>query len=256
MNAAGITHSGPQVERPTMTLEAGEVHLWYLEVDGVGDWAESRREVLSNAEEDRRVRFVFEKDRRLFLAAHVLVRLVLSKYAPVAPARWDFAEAENGKPFIVAPHPGSPLRFNLSHTQGLAAVAVTLGTEVGVDVERVQGSFDETLAKTCFTSAELQWLDDVPEPVKIDRFFDLWTLKEAYLKARGTGLAAPLQGFTIQPTGECEATVSFAESIDDEERAWEFFRHRPTAAHRLAVAVRRVSTEKKLRVHLFNARND
>jgi 4'-phosphopantetheinyl transferase len=245
-----------RTEETCMPLRNDEVHVWYLAVEpGSHNWALERREILSEREEDRRTRFVFEKDRRLFLASHVLVRSVLSKYAAIPPAEWSFAEHDNGKPFIIGPDGATLLRFNLSHTRGMAAIAVALDLEVGIDVEQISGSDDEHLAKTCFTEAERRGLDSLPEMERLDRFFDLWTLKEAYLKARGTGLSTPLQEFSVTPQGMTDASIAFTSAINDHPASWQFHRYRPSESHRLAVAVRRDSAQ-PMHVRLYNAQNE
>lgn len=223
-----------------MDLGADEVHVWFLPVEP-GSAGSSAKEdaVLSAAEELRRTRFVFEKDRRLYLASHILVRRVLSKYAEIPPADWSFAEGENGKPHITGPHGAPCFHFNLSHTEGLAAIAVTRDAEVGIDVELVHGIYDEQLARTCFTPTELKWIGEAGAARQLDRFFDLWTLKEAYLKARGTGLSTPLQELTVRPDAQTSAVIEFTSRIDDDSDSWQFERLRPTASHCLAVAVRR-----------------
>ena len=245
MASADSNHDGS-----LLRLERDEVHVWYVGVDEVGDPCPADDEkTLSLDEQSRGARFVFEKDRRLYLAAHVLARSVLSKYAAVAPSEWRFESEPGGKPRISGPAGVPALRFNLSHTHGLAAVAVTLDDEIGVDVERITSPVDMDLARNCFSPGEIAWLDSTPAAEQPNRFFEIWTLKEAYLKARGTGLSLPLKEFSVCAMGDVAATISFCGSIVDDPAAWQFHRSQITPQHQLAVAVRR-PTASPLRLSL------
>ncbi len=125
------------------SLAHGEVHVWYARVDLIGDAALAQyHSLLSRNEADRRNRYRFETDRRLFLVSHALLRLGLSRYVDVAPTGWRFVQNGYGKPEIAQPRTDPPLRFNLSHTRGMAALAVTLGREIGVDVENCRRKID------------------------------------------------------------------------------------------------------------------
>src|SRR5262245_46753562 len=138
-----------------------EVAVWYQWTEGIGAVDRSIDAVLSDGERARRDRFVFERDRRDFAAAHTLLRHVLSKYGDAAPADWRFEIESGGKPVLVDDQAGSPrLHFNLSHTNGLVACAVSRGCPVGIDVERctrVVGA--PQIAARYFTPQEQRLLD-------------------------------------------------------------------------------------------------
>jgi 4'-phosphopantetheinyl transferase len=115
----------------------------------------------------------------------------LSRYDSRPPGAWAFEEAPGGKP-VLAAHDASALSFNLSHTHGFVACAVTLGTEVGIDVENVDRNLRvQEIAERYFAPDELSDLAACPPDARAKRFFDFWTLKEAYLKAIGVGLSHP-----------------------------------------------------------------
>ena len=135
-----------------------------------------------------------------------------------------------------------PLEFNLAHTRGLVACAVALGRDVGVDVEWL-GRRGRTLeiAERYFSPSEVRDLRATPGPDRKERFFRYWTLKEAYVKARGEGLRLPLRRFSFHLDGPA-VRVSF-ESDSDDPRAWQFLIECPTPSHLLAVAVRRASND-------------
>jgi 4'-phosphopantetheinyl transferase len=194
------------------------VHLWYALSDEAEAEAASRQ-LLSDEELRRYDRLLLPEARHRFAVAHTLVRSVLSLYADVEPQAWRFSTGPHGKPEIA--HPGGlpPLRFNLSHTAGLSACAVTLDRDIGVDVEMTGRRVARMeIARRFFAPQEAAAVEAEPE-----RFFDYWTLKEAYIKATGRGLSMPLRE---------------APSLGEQPPGWHFFRDIPSPRHLCAVAVR------------------
>ncbi|MBI2567409.1 MAG: 4'-phosphopantetheinyl transferase superfamily protein [Candidatus Schekmanbacteria bacterium] len=195
--------------------------------------------LLSSDERDRRDRFHFQRHRHQFLVSHALVRTTLSRYSHVEPERWEFSTNAHGRPEIAVPCQSPPLRFNLSHTDGLIACAVALAVDVGVDVEdATRSTAVAAIARRSFSPAEVNALEALPGARQTDRFFSLWTLKEAYIKARGLGLALPLDAFTMLVDRGDAPSIQFSAAIADDPGAWGFHASAPTARHRLAVAVR------------------
>jgi 4'-phosphopantetheinyl transferase len=218
------------------------IDLWYVfeERAGLPGLLRRYRSLLAPEEVERQARLVRERDRRLFLISRALVRTTLSRYAPVDPGAWRFAAGEQGKPEIVAPSDLPPLRFNLTHTPGLVACAVAPGHEVGVDAERRDrpvACLD--LARRAFSAEERTQLEALPEQRRRERFFELWTLREAYVKARGEGmLRVPRDAVTFRLSPDAGAQASFDATWPDDPSRWRFFRVRPAESHRCAVAVR------------------
>lgn len=174
--------------------------------------------VLSEQERQRYRRFVYPRHRHQYLVSHALVRDVLSRYAPVSPEAWRFGTSPHGRPTILEPMEWRALKFNLSHTDGLSAVAVAWELAVGVDVEAVRMRADlRTLAERIFSAPEVEQLKVYP-----DRFFDLWTLKEAYVKATGFGLAIPLNRFSIVLSELERPRILFHASCPGRPEAWQF----------------------------------
>jgi 4'-phosphopantetheinyl transferase len=142
-----------------------------------------------------------------------LVRRVLSTYRPVAPEAWRFTTGSHGKPLL---DPDCGLVFSVAHTDGLTVVAVCTGDEVGVDVERVDRRVPLGVAGRWFAPAELEALAAAPEPERARRFLELWTLKEAYVKARGLGvIGLSLASFVIDPAGP-----RLQAAADDDPARW------------------------------------
>jgi 4'-phosphopantetheinyl transferase len=218
-----------------LTLGPSEVHIWYRATDAS---VRSALSLLSADERARHDRFLFARDRRDFAEAHALTRRVLSLYEDVAPADWMFEIAAGGKPFLPrGPTGTSPLNFNLSHTHGLVACAVARGVDVGLDVELTDRAVNARgISMRYFTRAEDAFILACPEGERRARFIELWTLKEAYIKAVGRGLAHPLDkfGFALEGAGDLVFDPPPGESADE----WTFALFAPAPQARMAVAIR------------------
>jgi 4'-phosphopantetheinyl transferase len=226
----------------TIVLGPGDVDLWlcFQETLEGPEWREAFAAVLTPEERARHGRLASPEFKLEFLAAAALCRHALSRYAPVAPADWNFVPGEHGKPAIAAPQVDPPLWFNLSGTRGLVACAVSRATPtVGVDVERLEPAPDMLdVAAQFFSAREAEALRALGPEEQAERFFSLWTLKEAYVKARGLGIAAvPLQDFTFG-LGAGAIDLSFEPGLRDDAAAWRFASIKVSADHLLAVGAR------------------
>jgi 4'-phosphopantetheinyl transferase len=212
--------------------------------DDAGPHLQEYRSILTPDEVTRCERFWLDADRARFVIARALVRTMLSRYVPVPPHVWRLRIESHGRPEIDNLPPGAPdLRFNLSHTRGLLACAVTVGRDVGIDVENVHRALTHDVAKRFFSAQEVADLHALPKDDQRLVFFDYWTLKESYIKARGLGLALPLGQFTFhRPPGRAPH-ISFAPELHDDPASWQFAQFWPTQDHRMAVAVRRVGED-------------
>ena len=213
------------------------------------DKLDAYRALLSPDEHERMARFVFDRDRRVFLITRALVRTMLSRYAQVAPADWKFIANVHGRPEILDRPPGAPdLRFNISHTDGLIACAVTIGREVGVDVEHINRHLTHDVAGRFFAPDEVTDLRKLPDEEQRRVFFDYWTLKEAYIKARGFGLALPLGDFAFRLNPPGPPAITFEPTLEDDPATWQFLQDWPTPHHRLGLAVRRDDRDLPVRI--------
>jgi 4'-phosphopantetheinyl transferase len=186
-------------------LPAGEVHLWIAPAGGDEgeDPAAAARGILSAEEIARLGRIRPAATRRLFLTARRLLRETLSRYADRPPAEWRFVTNAHGKPRLAPETGGAPLSFNLSHTAGIAVLAVTRGAEIGLDVERTDRRVQALrLAERFFSPGEAAALAALPPEAMRERFFHHWTLKEACLKALGRGLSLPIHSIAFALAGE------------------------------------------------------
>jgi 4'-phosphopantetheinyl transferase len=234
-------------------LNENEVHVWYIRTDALQDSAILAQfaSILSFDERERWQRFSFAEGRHSYLVSHGFLRAVLSRYADVPPAEWRFTRNAYGKPEIVAPPEASSRSrfcFNLTHTTDLAACAIGLDREIGVDAEDIDRrgrDISEELIRHCLSPQELTCFRALPADMGKSGFFDYWTLKEAYLKARGFGLSLPIEAITFSwPSGVPHTgapAISFAPEITDDPQTWQLERFRPTERHRIALAVRRAA---------------
>jgi 4'-phosphopantetheinyl transferase len=196
---------------PHLTLPLDEVHVWRGRLDLPAHTLHQFQRALSPDEIGRANRFVFEKDRRHFIAGRGLLRHILSRYLQVAPAEIEFSYSEFGKPELSPP---SSLRFNVSHSGGLALYAVGHHRKVGVDIEEMRSNIEFIdLAQSFFSPLECAMLHSVPDDLVQQAFFNCWTRKEAYMKATGDGLSLPLQCFDVSLIpGEAAALIELRHS--------------------------------------------
>lgn len=195
--------------------------------------------LLAPAEAERHARYRFDQHRQEYLLTRALVRATLSRYAAVEPSEWTFEPGPHGRPGLCAVHGLPWLRFNLSNTAGLVALIVARDVEVGIDVEDVARRGETVdIADRFFAEDEIRELRALPAELQRDRFFDYWTLKEAYIKARGMGLSLPLGKFAFQLPRR-PIRIAIAPELNDDARRWQFEQYSPTPRHRAAVAIQR-----------------
>jgi 4'-phosphopantetheinyl transferase len=219
------------------------VTVWTVRQDAsaVRERLASYLALLTEEELRRRERLALEADRERFVLGRTLARTMLSRYAAIAPRDWPIEIDARGRPELRRrPDDVLDLRFNLSHTPGLVACVVTIGREVGVDVEHVgRHLIHPELPERFFSAQEVADLRALPADEQSIVFFDYWTLKESYIKARGLGLALPLGQFTFVRHDDRTPTIAFAPELADDPDTWQFAQFWPTSEHRMAVAVRR-----------------
>jgi 4'-phosphopantetheinyl transferase len=209
--------------------------LWWAIVDAppadvVARW-------LATLDERERVqagRFRIAADRDTYIAAHALTRALLSHVERRPPGAWRFVAARGGKPEVDPALGPLRTRFNLSHTRGLVACAAALDNEIGLDAECEERDTSELdLARRFFAPEEVALLQGLPPERRRRVFFRIWTLKEAYIKATGQGLACPLDAFafSLDPIA-----IRFRRDIADDPANWRFAQFQATWKHVIAVA--------------------
>lgn len=196
-----------------------DVSMWPLEV------SPRQREILlrllSDGEKARADRFLFAQDRDAYIAARGGMRLVLAACTGVEPRELVFGYGCSGKPHLEGRGP----HFNLSHSAGLAALAVCRDHPIGIDIEKVR-AIDEAIAERFFSTAENAALDAAGDDRQL-AFFRCWTRKEALVKALGCGLSLDTRSFSVATGRPAAAGARFAaagiESDEGEDQAWALF---------------------------------
>jgi 4'-phosphopantetheinyl transferase len=206
-----------------MILPDDEVHVWLIPL------TTTVTPCLSERESARAARFVFEKDRKSYTVGHTALRDILGRYAGERPDTLAFLAAHRGKPYL-RDHP--EIRFNLSDSGEFALVGVARGREVGIDIERIRGERPtENIAHRFFGPGEVRELMDTPEEARVHAFFNCWTRKEAYIKARGEGLHMSLSSFEVSLGNE-----ALIRKAEDRER-WSIRALEAPAGYKAAVIV-------------------
>ncbi len=211
------------------------VHVW-LAPEALADEPASAARLhalLSDEELEQQRAFRAGSPRRLHLVARGLQRTVLSRFVPsVAPREWRFERAAGGRPSI-APGHGIDLDFSIAHTTGLVAMAVGAGMRLGVDVESLERRRSLQIAQRYFSAREIAALEALPPAAQPRRFIELWTLKEAYLKAIGTGIAGGLGSMTFELR---DGDIAFERPRDPDAARWRFHQQPVGGMHVLALA--------------------
>lgn len=223
-----------------LPITSAEVHVWLAFSDEIDERLHAvYRAMLNDEEKTQEPRFHFARDRRRYLVTRAMVRTVLSRYVAIAPEAWTFSTNDYGCPAIVNPQ-AADLAFNLSHTQGLIVLAVTRGRAIGVDVENVRArEISIDIAGRFFAPEEVTALRTVPAEKQQDRFFEYWTFKESYIKARGMGLSLPLDKFSFHYAGDRDVAIAIDPELGDDAARWHFWQFRPTPDHLMALCAER-----------------
>ena len=214
------------------------VEVWHDTTDAWrSDPDRSRRGLawLTAPERVRYARFVHDDDRWMFLVGRVMARALVGRALGCAPTAWRWREGPHGRPEI--DEPGVTWRFNVAHSAGLVACALSDGHDVGVDVEDLERrGISPGFARRYLSPGEVADVDAQPADVRQARLLTYWTLKEAYLKARGLGVSVPLAEieFALEPSGP---RVGFLGTLAGTATDWHFQLARPTPRHLMAVAL-------------------
>jgi 4'-phosphopantetheinyl transferase len=225
-------------DTPFASLAPGCVHVWCVTGEDIDDPAVLRQGAsdLTAPEVARAGRFAKQEDRRRFIIGRWMLRHLLGAYSLAVPRKITFAINQHGG-LELAGLNRLRIHFNLSHTDGLVACAFTSGTEIGIDVERMQPSrVDMEIAYNYFSVTAYRDILNASEDSRTERFFEYWVLMEACAKARGTGLVRPAVGcFVLEDAGR--SRIRFIPSQANDPIAWNFWLVEPAVEYRMAVAM-------------------
>jgi 4'-phosphopantetheinyl transferase len=222
-----------------LKLDHNEVHVWRAALDPEKSGLYNLEQTLSPDEQARAERFYFQKDREHFIVARGLLRAILGLYLNQDPSQLRFCYSIYGKPSLATSSGESALHFNVSHSHGLALYAVTSGREIGVDLEHLRADFaGEDIAERFFSRREVEALRTLPAKMRQKGFFNCWTRKEAYIKARGEGLSLPLDQFDVSLTPGEPAALLCTTGDPREASRWTLREIEPGPGYVAALAVK------------------
>lgn len=223
-----------------MQIEPQEIHIWSADLE-TSPFQEND-DLLSADERERANRFHFPLHRQRFVAAHNLLRMIISYYTNTAPTAIEFSYEDKKKPYINH----SPLKFNLSHSDHMAVFAFTLNHDVGVDIEKIQAEYREGIAERYFSPAENHALNELPKDQRVEVFYRIWSRKEAMIKAIGKGFSLGLSSFSVSINDDFEKII-----IDN--KSWSLLPLKLDSAYQSAVATNQ--SVKRISYWIFNDRS-
>ena len=219
-------------------LADNEIHLWFTFPDKITENSLliQYKQLLNIEEHKRWQRFYFAKHQHQYLMTRALIRTTLSRYLEGSPEKWQFSKNNYGKPAL---YPAQNLFFNLSNTETLIVCALSRQRDIGVDVETLaHKSSVVDIAQRFFSAQEVEDLLNCPESQQRQRFFQYWTLKEAYIKARGLGLSQPLEQFSFNFNESRKyLKLSFNEPLKENTKHWQCWLLQVTSAHYAAICI-------------------
>lgn len=195
-----------------------EIDIWQVDLDSDTTSVDQFFETLSKDEKNRAIGFRFSKDRDHFVFSRGWLRKVIGRYFNIEANAVRFRYNEFGKPFLDIEN--NPFRFNVSHSRGVGLIAVTIGQEIGVDIEFIDRDLDILgIAQSVFSPIEIAALKALETKERTGAFFEAWARKEAFLKAIGQGFSYPPDLFEFSAVTD-EHSISFRTNMQHEDRIW------------------------------------
>lgn len=210
-----------RVPPANLLLTSDDVHVWRACLNVIESRLRSLSQIISKDELRKANRFHFKRDRERFIVRRGLLRTILGRYLDVEPNRLHFRYNSYGKPTLANMSVKDRVSFNLSHSHGLTLYAITRVGEIGVDLERIRpGLGDDSIAERFFSHPEIALLKTLSGNIRRQTFFNYWSRKEAYIKARGEGLAIPLACFDVSMAPGNPVVLLNPEGVPESSRHW------------------------------------
>ena len=222
----------------SLLLLVNEVHVWRACLSQPHAYIHQLRDVLAADEQVRAARYSSVRMRAHFIIVRGLLRTIIGRYRGLDPQQLRFQYGVHGKPALAVEDGGDMVRFNVSHAHELVLIAVTRDHEVGIDIEFVhRRRAERQIAERFFSAQEVAVLRALPEHMQHEAFYHCWTRKEAHVKARGIGLALPLNRFTVSVSPEEPAIL--IDTLDDPSgmASWTLEMIAPGCGYVAAIAV-------------------
>ncbi|MEK9137982.1 MAG: 4'-phosphopantetheinyl transferase superfamily protein [Bacteroidota bacterium] len=215
------------------------VHVWRVDLEQLHERADDYLFLLSHDERQRAQKFFFQKDRQQFVVTRGVLRTILGGYMHLPPASVTFSYTEHGKPFLLETTNPERVAFNIAHSRTLALIAVTRDRMIGIDVEYCRPDvLDQNIAERFFSPREVATLRSLPEAQQEEAFFNCWTRKEAFIKAKGEGLSLPLDRFDVSLAPDEPAALLETRPDRSEAQHWSLVALDVDPPYKAALAVR------------------
>lgn len=225
-------------------LDDGTIHIWRIALAESESRLEHFRNLLTVEECERADRFLFDEHRRRFIVSRGQLRVLLGLYIDVVPRAVEFRYTNLGKPYFASGVSDPHIEFNLTNSSDWALLAVTLGTELGIDMEKIREMTNmEGLAQRFFAQPEIDAIVEHPGQAKRQQaFFRCWTRKEAFLKAIGAGLTFPLDQVCVTVDDRDDMRIEWIEDDDEDAEGWTL-RHIEPVEHFVGALARKDDAE-------------
>lgn len=213
-----------------------QIHVWFINLDITEEKIIHLNHFLSEDEILKASKFRFKKDKNCSIISRGALRLLSGKYLNTNPKTIKFKYGEFGKPYYDMP---TELKFNVSHSGNMAAIAFILNCEIGIDIEKLKYDFEVMdIVDNYFSESEIESLKKLPVQDRSKGFYRCWTRKESFIKAKSKGLSFPLDAFSVSINSDEEAEISETKWDKKEKDLWNLFSFTPQKEYIGAVSVR------------------
>ena len=203
-----MAHDLRRVSLPSQPLRGSDIHIWHAALSGSTDELAEFHSQLAADEKARADRFFFERDRNRYIVGRGTLRTLLASYLDTEASQISFKYGPQRKPELATPSGERALQFNLAHSNDWAAYAFGWDRPLGIDLEHIRPVADvDDLVQRFFTARESALIRSLSGDEKWKTFFQIWTCKEALLKAHGSGLTTALDQFEIALDAKANPTV-------------------------------------------------
>ena len=203
-----------------LKLSENEIHVWQIDIESQLQYLETYWSHLSNLEQSRASKFRFEIHKNKYIIRTGILRILLSNYRMCQPNEIEFKIGEFGKPKLT----NSDLAFNLSHSKNKAIIAIAINLQLGIDIEYIDEKIKaKEIAGNFFSNEEIKQLCALEDVKLADGFFNIWTKKEAFIKAIGTGLTYPLDAFDVSLDNSEQKALTRLDNSFTEAQKWNLF---------------------------------
>jgi len=221
--------------KPPIELKPNTVHIWAINFVVNEETFNSYFSLLSDDEKVRALRFKFYKDKRCYVVTKGVLRLLSASYLKMNAKDIIFEYEKYGKPKFKSQ---TNLNFNVSHSGDMAIIGFVYNYTIGVDVEKIKNDFDTSeIAANFFSQKEIEALQHIPKNEQYIAFYRCWTRKEAFVKAKGSGLSFPLDEFSVTLDKDLESELVETQWNPSEKYQWQLTSFKPSLDYIAATIV-------------------